>query len=320
MFSKQVDNIRNDIRHQQQHSDFGCTLKLPKVAGIELDISQHFWKKDIADNFNAWLTYHDFANKRDQLFKGDIVNISENQPALHTALRNLSYKHLYGTNAGIADKIKFLHHRMRELVNNIHHPLNEEDEITDIVHIGMGGSVLGTELCYHALKHYRVTNIRCHFISIMDTEVISTLLATLNPKKTLFVLASKSFTTEEMLYQASIAKRWINNNHLRTAKHFIAVTAQIEKAVAWGILQQNVLPLWDWVGGRFSVWSAVSISLAISIGMDNFMSLLNGAEIMDQHFYNASFHENFPIQLACLSAWYTDFWDRQNHAIPTLCN
>jgi glucose-6-phosphate isomerase len=269
------------------------------------------------DHFQEWLSITDFNNKRAGLFNGSEINKSEARCALHTALRANDLQELIVSGEDVAQQIKDSLNKMSVLIDSItsgaYKPVGKQ--IADVVHIGVGGSALGPELCYSALREYRRNNIRVHFITVIDAEVLNDLLDKLNPETTLFFLASKSFSTEEVFCQAKIAQDWLKQNNVNPVEHFLAATAEIAKAQEFGVKQENILPFWDWVGGRFSVWSSVSFCVALAIGMDNFRSFLAGASAMDQHFKAAPPQDNLPIMLACLSAWHTDINGLQAHGI-----
>jgi glucose-6-phosphate isomerase len=194
--------------------------------------------------------------------------------------------------------------------------------ITDIVNIGIGGSHLGPLLTTHALTDYAIKHLRCHFISNIDSAHLNEVLQQINPETSLFIVSSKSFTTLETLTNARTIKTWLKQQlaGVRSAtsiieKHFVAVTAAADKAVAFGIPDEQIFPLWNWIGGRYSVWSAIGLPLALACGMENFSAFLEGAHEMDQHFRHADFSENMPVLMALLGIWYINFFAANNHAI-----
>lgn len=257
----------------------------------------------------------------ESLFKGDLVNITENRPALHTALRQQDNKPIYVNNKDIVPEIKDVLAKMTKFVNAVH--TNQwqgftNKAITDVVNIGMGGSDLGPVLAIDALQPYAVKNLQFHFISNIDSAPLYKLLEQLNPETTLFIVSSKSFSTQETLSNAKATITWFkqhahNPEHL--AKHFIAITSKPEKAQTLGITAENIFPIWDWVGGRYSLWSAIGLPIALAIGMENFSSLLQGANAMDEHFRTAELSANMPVILGLLSVWYNNFFAASAHAI-----
>ena len=192
------------------------------------------------------------------------------------------------------------------------------EAITDIVNIGIGGSDLGPRMVTHALKHYRVPSLRCHFVANIDPTDIFETLERLNPETTLFVIASKSFATQETLTNAKAARDWLMHTFqdaVAIEKHCVAVSANPEKATAFGIHPDNVFAFWDFVGGRYSLWSAIGLPIALSIGMKNFRELLAGAHEMDQHFLHTELHKNLPVLLGLVGIWYRNFHHTASHAI-----
>ena len=256
----------------------------------------------------------------DAMFNGQAVNITENRAALHTALRDQHGQPVMINNENISQLIASNLLKMREFTQRI----RSGDwrgatgkKITDIVNIGIGGSHLGPLLCTHALTEFADPALNCHFISNIDSAHIQEVLKQINPESTLFIVSSKSFTTLETITNAVTLKQWLQtklgSNNIEN--HFIAVTADYVKAMEFGISRNNIFPVWDWIGGRYSVWSAIGLPLALSIGMDNFLEFLKGARAMDEHFRHADFAHNMPVIMALLGIWYINFFAANNHAI-----
>lgn len=200
---------------------------------------------------------------------------------------------------------------MEKIVEQLH-----QSAFTDIVNIGIGGSDLGPLMCCQALANFKMTPQRIHFVSTLDATQISTLLATLDPKHTLFIVSSKSFTTEETLCNAAIAKQWLIQNNCHWQEQMFAITANATLATEkLGIKKEKILGLPENIGGRYSIWSAIGLPLAILIGMENFRQFLAGAHAMDQHALTAPLLENMPLVLALLNIWYVNFWQAQSHVI-----
>ncbi len=236
------------------------------------------------------------------LMRGDRVNFSENKPALHTALRAARATPLLIDGQDIMPAIMAARKKMQQMVEKIrdHKWLGFSGQpIRDIVNIGIGGSDLAARLCLQALRELSSGELRYHFITDADPKTFDHTVKQLQPETTLFIVSSKSFTTEETLYNASKALNWIGKDHSK--QHFIAVTANTDKAISWGV--HHILPIWDWVGGRYSLFSAINLITAIAVGQDNFDQLLAGANSMDQHFNSAEFSLNLPVMLALIGVW-----------------
>lgn len=229
------------------------------------------------------------------LTQGNIVNLTENRAAWHTALRDPNTT---------VNEVPAALAQIDTLCDKVHN-----QNITDVVHLGVGGSFWGPKLVLEALQGLPQT-LNVHFVAELDETEINERLATLNPAQTLFIVVSKSFSTPETLINANRAKLWQSN-----LEHFIAVTAETQKAQDWGIASENILPMWDWVGGRFSVWSAVGLPIALSLGMDIFKAFLTGAHQMDQHFAHSAFTKNMPVVMALLAYSYSQFYDAPTQAV-----
>jgi len=250
----------------------------------------------------------DLAHYIQAMFAGENINITENRPVLHTLLR--------ATNS--IEKLKNWQQEIAQVLQQMQNFCEHEaKKFSDVVHIGIGGSALGPELVTQALAPYQTNKINCHFVANIDPANLHEILKKLNPETTLFILASKSFSTEETLCNAKMAKAWllkkISENEM--ASHFIAVTANPEKAKAWGILEKNIFKFWDWVGGRYSLWSAIGLPIALNIGMENFKKLLAGANLMDEHFQTADCENNLPVIFALIGLWYRNFFATTTQAI-----
>ncbi|TBU86858.1 glucose-6-phosphate isomerase [Phytopseudomonas dryadis] len=255
------------------------------------------------------------------LFDGDLVNASEGRPALHTALRRPLGDKVLVDGVDVMPDVQRVLHQMTELVGRIHDGLwrgYTEKPITDVVNIGIGGSFLGPQLVSEALLPFAQRGVRCHYLANIDGSEFHELAAKLRAETTLFIVSSKSFNTLETLKNAQAARGWYlaqGGSEAELYRHFIAVSSNREAAVAFGIHEENIFPMWDWVGGRYSLWSAIGLPIALAIGMSNFKELLSGAYRMDEHFQSAPFEANMPVLLALLGVWYGNFWDAQSHAI-----
>ncbi|MBP2292483.1 glucose-6-phosphate isomerase [Azospirillum rugosum] len=258
---------------------------------------------------------------RDRMFAGDKINITEDRAVLHTALRNRSNRPVTVDGQDVMPEVNGVLHRMERFVRQVRdgawtgytgHP------ITDIVNIGIGGSDLGPVMVTEALKPYLHPQIGVHFVSNVDGTHISETLEWLDPETTLFVVASKTFTTQETLTNAHTARRWFletAGDPAHVAKHFVAVSTNEAEVKKFGIDPANMFGFWDWVGGRYSLWSAIGLPIALGIGMDRFQELLAGAHAMDEHFRTAPLERNMPVLMGMLGVWYVNFWGAQAHAV-----
>ncbi|MDA7089187.1 glucose-6-phosphate isomerase [Pseudomonas sp. SA3-5] len=254
-------------------------------------------------------------------FDGEPINASEARPALHTALRRPIGDKVLVDGDDVMPEVQRVLHQMTELVGRVHDGLwrgYSEKPITDVVNIGIGGSFLGPQLVSEALLPFAQRGVRCHYLANIDGSSFHELAAKLRAETTLFIVSSKSFSTLETLKNAQAARSWYlaqGGPEAELYRHFIAVSSNTQAAVAFGIHEENVFPMWDWVGGRYSLWSAIGLPIAMSIGMSNFKELLSGAYSMDQHFLTAPFESNMPVLLALLGIWYGNFWGAQSQAI-----
>lgn len=292
-----------------------------QAAGLTLDYS----KNRVNDETMALLG--DLANSRNlqsaikSMFDGGLLNKSENRPALHTALRNFSGEPVLVDGKDVMPEIKQTLSRMKEFCWSIRSRQwrgFSNKPFTDVVSIGIGGSFLGPKLASEALKPYWSKKINCHYLANIDGSDLIETLQGLNPETTLFIVQSKSFGTQETLKNATECREWFLNNggtQQDLARHFSAVTANVEKATEFGICQSNIFPMWDWVGGRYSLWSAIGLPLMLTIGVENFMQFLQGAYEMDCHFKNAPLEQNMPVIMGVLGVWYVNFFDAQSHAV-----
>ncbi len=243
-------------------------------------------------------------------FSGEKINKTEDRAVLHTALRN--FDEMRPMVRKVLRKMK----RFSNHINNGKWTGYTGKKITDVVNIGIGGSDLGPKMVTRALSYYK-NRLTVHFISNVDGDHISETLKSLNPETTVFILVSKSFTTQETMINASTVRNWFlkTATQLDIERHFVAVTANKKEAERFGIYSENIFPMWDWVGGRFSLWSSVGLSICCAIGYKNFEALLQGAYKADNHFKNSSFDKNIPVIMALLSVWYTNFFDFETEAV-----
>jgi len=256
----------------------------------------------------------------ERMFSGERINFTEDRAVLHTALRNRSSTPVYVDGKDVMPDVNRVLKQMRvftESVRSGEWKGYSGKAITDIVNIGIGGSDLGPVMATGALKPY-ASRLRVHFVSNIDGSQISDTLAELNPETTLFLVASKTFTTQETLTNAHQARRWLlagASEESAVAKHFVAMSTNTEEVTAFGIDPQNMFVFWDWVGGRYSLWSAIGLSVALYVGMDAFEQMLEGAHEMDKHFRQTPLRENIPVILAMLGIWYHNFFKAESHAV-----
>ena len=252
-------------------------------------------------------------------FNGEIINVTENRAVLHTALRSNSEEEILVEGKNIKPKIQTTLRKIRSFSNKVISGKwkgYSGKSITDIVNIGIGGSDLGPDMVVESLKFYK-NKLNTHFVSNIDGDHVSEIIKKLNPETTLFVIVSKTFTTQETITNAETIKNWFLKSAtiFDITKHFVAVSTNLKAVDNFGIDKANVFPMWNWVGGRFSLWSAVGLSISLSVGFDNFKSLLDGASSMDDHFRNEDFDKNIPVILALISVWYNNFYQAESEAV-----
>lgn len=261
------------------------------------------------------------ADAIEQMFAGEHINETEDRAVLHTALRNLSGEPMYVDGEDVMPKVNAVLDQMKTFSESVISGLWEgftNRRITDIVNIGIGGSDLGPHMVTEALKSYANPALNVHFVSNIDGTHLAETLKPLDPETTLFIIVSKTFTTQETMTNAESAKSWLlqkMDNRAAIARHFVAVSTNVEAATTFGIDPENMFRFWNWVGGRYSLWSAAGLSIACSIGFDRFRELLEGAHAMDRHFRKSPFERNIPVILALLGVWYRNFFNAATWAI-----
>ena len=295
---------------------------LIKWNDFYVDFSKNRINKETINLFSELLEEINLKDSINKYFDGGIINKTENRAVLHTALRSK-------INTGIKDEGVDIYNNIKEVNKKIH---KFSDSIisgfkkghtgkpfTDVVNIGIGGSDLGPSMVVDSLKFYK-NHLNTHFVSNVDGDHVNEVIKKLNPETTLFVIVSKTFTTQETLSNANTIRNWFLKTGAKNkdiTKHFVAVSTNIEKVVSFGIDKHNIFPMWNWVGGRFSLWSAVGISISLSVGYDNFTKLLDGANEMDNHFRNTKFEKNIPVMLACIGIWYNNFFNCESESVIT---
>ena len=289
---------------------------------IVFDFSKHRIDQKVIQALVQWAHAQDLAPWIKRLFSCETINYTEQRAAMHWALR-LPKQHTEHT--GIADQVHEQLERMFNLVNKIHAGQcrgSTGEVIQDVVNIGVGGSDLGPLMVTQALsdfKHAPAKPLNVHFVSTIDGSQLSDLLHQLRPETTLFIISSKSFGTIDTLSNAQTVRLWLEKALGQAAQilkhHFIGVSTKADKMTEWGIAADNQFLLWDWVGGRYSLWSCIGLPIALTIGVEGFKQLLAGAHAIDQHFQTAPFEKNIPVLMGLLGAWNTNFLDIQTHAV-----
>lgn len=259
--------------------------------------------------------------KIEAMFKGEKINTTEKRAVLHTALRSLNDTEILLDNMEVLKSVRSVLKRMRAFSDSVRSGKRlgyTNQVITDIVNIGIGGSDLGALMVCTALKRYGHPRLKMHFVSNVDGTQILDVLEKINPASTLFIVASKTFSTQETLTNALTARKWFverSGDEKHIAKHFVAVSTNKEAVQQFGIDEHNMFEFWDFVGGRYSLWSAIGLSIMIYLGKKNFNALLKGAYLMDEHFRNAPFESNLPVLMGLIGVWYINFFQSKSHLI-----
>ena len=252
-------------------------------------------------------------------FSGENINKTEGRAVLHPALRAPESAEFFVDGVNVMPEVVAVKEKIQAFTSEVvdgHRKGYTEKAFTDIVNIGIGGSDLGPAMVVDTLQYYK-NHLTTHFVSNVDGDHVNEVIKKLNPETTLFVIVSKTFTTQETLSNANTIKQWFlkSGNEAAIAKHFVAVSTNIAKVKDFGIDEANIFPMWDWVGGRFSLWSAVGLTISLALGYENYENLLKGAHKMDNHFKNTDFAHNIPVVLALLSIWYNNFYGAETEAI-----
>jgi glucose-6-phosphate isomerase len=261
------------------------------------------------------------AQAVEAMFRGERINTTEDRAALHVALRNRSNRPILVDGKDVMPEVNRVLAKMRifsEAVRSGAWKGYSGKVITDVVNIGIGGSDLGPKMVAEALKPYGMPNLRVHFVSNVDGSDLAEILKPLDPETALFLVASKTFTTQETMTNAYSARAWFlasAKDEAAIARHFVAMSTNATLVTQFGIDTQNMFEFWDWVGGRYSLWSAIGLSIALYLGMDRFEELLSGAHTVDEHFRTAPFEKNIPVIMGLLGIWYNDFFGAQSQAI-----
>ena len=286
-----------------------------------VDYSKNLITDDVMVALRELATAANVEGWRDRMFAGDRINVTENRAVLHTALRNLDGGSIEVDGEDVMPAIKDVLGRLKAFAARVHSGAwkgHTGKKITDVVNIGIGGSDLGPVMVNEALRPYHIDGIRCHFVSNVDGAHIVDTLKHLDAQTTLFIIASKTFTTDETLTNAYSARDWLIKalgDESAVAKHFVAVSTALEKVAAFGIDTDNAFGFWDWVGGRYSLWSAIGLPIILAVGYDKFEELLRGAQAMDTHFKTAPLDANIPVTLALIGVWYRNVLGASSQAI-----
>jgi len=299
------------------------SLKFFSDPGTEilLDYSKNRVTEETMKHLRALARQANVEEWREKMFRGEKINITEDRAVLHVALRNRSNTPIMVDGEDVMPEVNKVLQHMKEFSNAVRDGSWKgytNKPITDVVNIGIGGSDLGPVMVTEALKPYGKPGLRVHFVSNIDGTHIAETLKKITPATSLFIIASKTFTTQETLTNAETAKRWLleaAKDPAAVAKHFVALSTNAKEVQKFGIDTKNMFEFWDWVGGRYSLWSAIGLSIAIAIGMENFEELLSGAHEMDEHFRITPVEKNIPVTLALLGIWYNNFFGAETNVI-----
>ncbi|MCL7762294.1 glucose-6-phosphate isomerase [Polaribacter sp. Z014] len=306
--------IKDLYKDEDRKEDFSLIFD-----DLSVDFSKNRVTKETIDLLLDLAKEVDLKDAIEKQFAGDVINVTEGREVLHTALRSTSDEPILVEGKNIKPQIQAALRKIKSFSNKVISGKWKGytgKSITDVVNIGIGGSDLGPDMVVESLKFYK-NQLTTHFVSNVDGDHVSEVMKTLNPETTLFVIVSKTFTTQETITNAETLKNWF----LKSAtifdipKHFVAVSTNLAAVDSFGIDKNNVFPMWNWVGGRFSLWSGVGLSISLSVGYDNYKELLDGAEEMDLHYKNEDFENNIPVILALLSVWYNNFYGAETEAV-----
>ncbi|MBO2659232.1 glucose-6-phosphate isomerase [Shewanella algae] len=294
-----------------------------KDCGLLLDYSKNRLTDTVLQELLKLAREAGLEQKIAAMFAGEAINTTEQRAVLHTALRAPADADIRIDGVNVVPEVQQTLAQMDAFVEALYSGQwrgYTGKKITDLVSIGIGGSFLGPKIISEALRPYWNGKLQCHFVANVDGTAISEKLKKLDPETTLFLMSSKSFGTQETLTNTLSAKEWFlakGGSQQDIGKHFAAITSNVAKATAFGIDEDNIFPMWDWVGGRYSLWSAIGLPIAALIGMDNFKALLAGARAMDVHFASRPLEQNMPVIMGLLSVWYNNFFNAQSHVVLT---
>lgn len=296
--------------------------RLSLQAGeLFIDLSKNRITDETVELLTALAEASGVSERKRAMFAGERINTTENRPVLHVALRNRSNAPMYVDGKDVMPEVDAVLAQMQRFSSAVRQGEwrgHTGERITDVVNVGIGGSHLGPQMVVTALRPYMTDALDAHFVSNIDGAAMTNVLAGLRPESTMFIISSKTFTTQETMTNAHTARRWLVE-HLKSeeavAKHFVAVSTNLPKVAEFGIAPDNVFAFWDWVGGRYSLWSAIGLSIALAVGYERFVELLEGAYEMDRHFYEAEPAHNAPLLMGMLGVWYGNFFGAQSSAV-----
>ena len=292
-----------------------------EAAGLFLDYSKNLINDDVLASLTKMAEEARLPEAINAMFSGEKINNTEGRAVLHTALRYFGTDPVMVDGKDVMPMIRDTHKRMKEITQQVHKGEwkgHTGKPVRHIVNIGIGGSYLGLKTAINALTPYHVEGLEHHYVANIDPNEISEVLRKIDPETTLFIVASKSFGTLETLQNAQAARRFMLEQGCAEAdirKHFVAISTNLKAIDEFGIAQENTLPLWDWVGGRYSLWSTIGLMISLVVGFDNFERLLKGAGEMDNHFKTAPLDKNMPVLMGMLGIWYQNYFDAESHAV-----
>ncbi len=284
-----------------------------RAGSLLLDYSKQNITRETTDKLCALARACQLEEWRDKMFTGDRINMTENRAVLHTALRGQCGKDIFKDDKNIYDGIRATLEKMQHFTDSV----RTEKNFTDVISIGIGGSDLGSVMASEALAPFTDRDITTHFVSNVDSTHLSEALRRVNPEKTLIIVVSKTFTTQETMTNATSARDWLRAKLGKddVSDHFVAISQNIDGAKEFGINEENIFPIWDWVGGRFSIWSAVGLPLCLAIGYENFSKMLQGAHAIDKHFLDMQLEQNLPVILGLIGIWNRNFLNHNSLAV-----
>ncbi|KAJ2657746.1 glucose-6-phosphate isomerase, partial [Coemansia sp. RSA 1285] len=323
---KDIDMRQLFEQDSKRFSKYSRVLPLKSLDGkysteFLVDFSKHRINDEVFDLLMKLAREAKLEEYREKMFTGEHINVTEDRAVLHVALRNVSNTPIYENGSDVMPDVNAVLEHMKEFSEQIRSGAwtgYTGKRITDVVNIGIGGSDLGPVMVTEALKKFSQPGLNAHFVSNVDGTHLAEAVKTLDPATTLFIIASKTFTTQETLTNAESAKEWFlatAKDKAHVAKHFVALSTNNEGVAAFGIDTKNMFQFWDWVGGRDSLWSAIGLSIAIYVGFENFHALLEGGHAMDRHFRSAPLEDNLPVILGMFGIWYNNFFGAETQAL-----
>lgn len=322
---KKLESHYKHFRKVEMKDLFACDADRAKKFSVNLEAMYVDYSKNRINDRTMKLLLNlarecDLENKIKAMFKGDKINVTERRPVLHIALRNRANTPIYVDGKNVMPQINEVLAKMKKFSDAVRFGEFKGQtgkKLTNIVNIGIGGSDLGPVMACEALRKYWAKDINCYFISNIDGTACAEVLNKVDPEMTLFIVASKTFTTIETLTNARTCRKWLVDalGEHAVAKHFVALSTNTKEVEKFGINPENMFEFWDFVGGRYSMWSAIGLIIAIAVGFENFERMLEGAYAMDQHFYNTDFEHNIPVILGMLGIWYNNFFGLHRYAV-----